>query len=169
MYYSTIQHILGWNIDYVAHVPFVVLLGHWRHDVLRFFKSVLLCFIGNIDANQTLTYVWKHWSDISSYNVNHFKTVYVILFSIETLNIQRSCKWKNIEWFILVIKCTFQSTSKGVSQALNLQKGIKIRKKRIFKSKSKLHTHITIFMVTIKIHLLTWIGFFISVFVHFYA
>lgn len=53
------------------------------------------------------------------------------------------------------MKCTFQLTSKGVSQALNLQKGIKIRKKRIFKSKSKLHTHITIFMVTIKIHLLT--------------
>lgn len=121
LYYNTIQHILGRNIDYVAHVHFVVLLGHWRHDVLWFFKSQCCCAL--LETSMQIKH--KLMFEISSYNVNHFKTLYVILFSIETLNIQRSCKWKNIEWFILVIKCTFQSTSKGVSQALNPLKGMK--------------------------------------------
>lgn len=102
----------------------LVKLTTWCSKILK--VTVFMCFIGYIDANQTKTYVWKLWSATSSYYVNYFDIFNsVILFSVKTLNIQRPCKWKYIEWFIFSIKCTFPLTSKGVSQASNLQKGMR--------------------------------------------
>lgn len=120
--YIRLKYRYSWN-----HVSFFVLwwnLTTWCSKILK--VTVFMCFIGYIDANQTKTYVWKLWSAISSYYVNYFDIFNsVIFFSLKTLNIQRPCKWKYIEWFIFSMKCTFPLTSKGVSQASNLQKGMR--------------------------------------------
>lgn len=68
--------------------------------------------------SMTIVLLYANYFYVWSYN-------FVILFSVKTLNIQRPCKWKYIEWFIFSMKCTFPLTSKGVSQASNLQKGMR--------------------------------------------